>query len=157
MLSKCLLINDLIMLLYIVFIYTFVFIKEIFFMEKRRFSFVDRTRSFKYAGRGVVRLVSREHNAWIHCAVTVCVIVAGGLLGLSTFEWIAVILCIGAVLAAEGVNSAIEALCDKVSPEYDEAIKHTKDLAAGAVLILAIMSVIVGLLIFVPKILSLFH
>ena len=61
-------------------------------MEKRRFSFVDRTRSFKYAGRGVVRLVSREHNAWIHCAVTVCVIVAGGLLGLSTFEWIAVIL-----------------------------------------------------------------
>mgnify|MGYP000269010088 CR=1 FL=1 len=125
-------------------------------MEKRRFSFVDRTRSFKYAGRGVVRLVSREHNAWIHCAVTVCVIVAGGLLGLSTFEWIAVILCIGAVLAAEGVNSAIEALCDKVSPEYDEAIKHTKDLA-GAVLILAVMSVIVGLLIFVPKVLSLFH
>lgn len=70
-----------------------------------------------------------------------------GLLGLSTFEWIAVILCIGAVLAAEGVNSAIEALCDKVSPEYDEAIKHTKDLAAGAVLILAVMSIIVGLLI----------
>ena len=136
-------------------------------MENKRFSIKDRIYSFKYAGRGVVRLVSREHNAWIHCAVTVCVIVAGGLLGLSTFEWIAVVLCIGAlleeepdkssVLAAEGVNSAIEALCDKVSPEYDEAIKHTKDLAAGAVLILAVMSVIVGLLIFVPKILSLFH
>ena len=105
-------------------------------MENKRFSIKDRIYSFKYAGRGVVRLVSREHNAWIHCAVTVCVIVAGGLLGLSTFEWIAVILCIGAVLAAEGVNSAIEALCDKV---------------------LAVMSVIVGLLIFVPKILSLFH
>jgi len=120
-------------------------------MENKRFSIKDRIYSFKYAGRGVVRLVSREHNAWIHCAVT------GGLLGLSTFEWIAVILCIGAVLAAEGVNSAIEALCDKVSPEYDEAIKHTKDLAAGAVLILAVMSVIVGLLIFVPKVLSLFH
>ena len=119
-------------------------------MENKRFSIKDRIYSFKYAGRGVVRLVSREHNAWIHCAVTVCVIVAGGLLGLSTFEWIA-------VLAAEGVNSAIEALCDKVSPEYDEAIKHTKDLAAGAVLILAVMSIIVGLLIFVPKILSLFY
>ena len=86
-------------------------------MENKRFSIKDRIYSFKYAGRGVVRLVSREHNAWIHCAVTVCVIVAGGLLGLSTFEWIAVILCIGAVLAAEGVNSAIEALCDKVSPD----------------------------------------
>ena len=107
-------------------------------MENKRFSIKDRIYSFKYAGRGVVRLVSREHNAWIHCAVTVCVIVAGGLLGLSTFEWIAVILCIGAVLAAE-------------------AIKHTKDLAAGAVLILAVMSIIVGLLIFVPKILSLFY
>ena len=95
-------------------------------MENKRFSIKDRIYSFKYAGRGVVRLVSREHNAWIHCAVTVCVIVAGGLLGLSTFEWIAVVLCIGAV-------------------------------AAGAGLILAVMSVIVGLLIFVPKILSLFH
>ena len=80
-----------------------------------------------------------------------------GAIGPLDFEWIAVILCIGAVLAAEGVNSAIEALCDKVSPEYDEAIKHTKDLAAGAVLILAVMSIIVGLLIFVPKILSLFY
>ena len=90
-------------------------------MENKRFSIKDRIYSFKYAGRGVVRLVSREHNAWIHCAV------------------------------------AIEALCDKVSPEYDEAIKHTKDLAAGAVLILAVMSIIVGLLIFVPKILSLFY
>ena len=80
-------------------------------MENKRFSIKDRIYSFKYAGRGVVRLVSREHNAWIHCAVT----------------------------------------------EYDEAIKHTKDLAAGAVLILAVMSIIVGLLIFVPKILSLFY
>ena len=126
-------------------------------MKNSGFTLRKRALSFKYAFHGIFLLISREHNAWIHCAVTVCVIVAGGLLGLSTFEWIAVILCIGAVLAAEGVNSAIEALCDKVSPEYDEAIKHTKDLAAGAVLILAVMSVIVGLLIFVPKILSLFH
>ena len=72
-------------------------------------------------------------------------------------EWIAVTIVIGAVLAAEAVNSSIEALADLVSPEYNEAIKRTKDLAAGAVLILAVMSVIVGLLIFVPKILSLFH
>ena len=87
--------------------------------------------------------------------MAVCVVVAGALLGLSSLEWVAVILCIGAVLAAEGINSAIEALCDRVSTEYDEAIKHAKDLAAGAVLILAVMSVAVGLLIFIPKIVAL--
>ncbi|WP_272960708.1 diacylglycerol kinase family protein [Barnesiella viscericola] len=124
-------------------------------MEKKRFSLTDRARSFKYAGRGIARLISREHNAWIHCFVAVCVVVAGLWLGLSTLEWAAVVLCIGAVLAAEGINSAIEALCDRVSPGYDEAIKHAKDLAAGAVLILAVMSVIVGLLIFIPKFIAL--
>lgn len=124
-------------------------------MEKKRFSLTDRARSFKYAGRGIARLISREHNAWIHCFVAVCVVVAGLWLGLSTLEWAAVVLCIGAVLAAEGINSAIEALCDRVSPDYDEAIKHAKDLAAGAVLILAVMSVIVGLLIFIPKFIAL--
>lgn len=124
-------------------------------MEKKKFSFAARARSFKYAGQGIVRLISREHNAWIHCFVAVCVVVAGALLGLSSLEWVAVILCMGAVLAAEGINSAIEALCDRVSTEYDEAIKHAKDLAAGAVLILAVMSVAVGLIIFIPKIIAL--
>lgn len=128
--------------------------ERMFSMEKKRFSLVARARSFKYAGRGIARLIGREHNAWIHCAVAVCVIVAGGLLGLSTLEWVAVTLCIGAVLAAEGINTAIEALCDRVSPGYDEAVKHAKDLAAGAVLILAVMSVVVGLLIFVPKLIA---
>ncbi len=125
-------------------------------MEKKKFNMADRLRSFKYAGRGIARLIGREHNAWIHCAAAVCVVIAGFLFRLSGLEWVAVVLCIGAVFAAEGFNSAIEALCDRVSPEYDEAIKHAKDLAAGAVLIFAIMSVVVGLLIFIPKILSLF-
>lgn len=69
-------------------------------------------------------------------------------------EWIAVIFAIGMVLAAEAVNSSIEALADLVSPDYNEAIKRTKDLAAGAVLILAIAAAIVGLLIFIPKFLN---
>ena len=58
---------------------------------------------------------------------------------------------VGLVLSAEAVNSAIEALADRVSPAYDEAIKRTKDLAAGAVLLLAIASAVVGLIIFLPK------
>ena len=55
------------------------------------------------------------------------------------------------VLAAEAVNSSVEALCDLVSPNYNEAIKKTKDLAAGAVLILAVSAAIIGLIIFLPK------
>lgn len=66
-------------------------------------------------------------------------------------EWIAVSIVIGAVLAAEAINSAIEALADLVSPEYNAAIKKTKDLAAGAVLITAIAAAIVGFIIFLPK------
>ena len=71
-------------------------------------------------------------------------------------EWIAVTIVIGAVLAVEAVNSSIEALADLVSPEYNEAIKRTKDLAAGAVLLMAIAAAIVGFVIFIPKIATIF-
>lgn len=83
-------------------------------------------------------------------------LIAGALLGLSRMEWVAVVVVIGAVLAAEAVNSSIEALADLVSPEYNEAIKRTKDLAAGAVLLMAIAAAIVGLIIFIPKIATIF-
>lgn len=83
-------------------------------------------------------------------------IAAGFLLDISQMEWIAVVIVIGAVLAAEAVNSALEALADFVSPEYSEAIKRTKDLAAGAVLLMAIAAAIVGGIIFFPKLAALF-
>lgn len=124
-------------------------------MKNDGFTLRKRIRSFKYAFHGIFLLISREHNAWIHCFATVCTITAGILLHLSPTEWIIITLCIGLVLAAEAVNSAIEALADRVSAEYDEAIKRTKDLAAGAVLLLAIASVIVGLIIFLPKLIAL--
>ena len=77
------------------------------------------------------------------------------LVGLSFMEWIVMCLCIGLVLSAEAVNS-IKALA-RVSPAYDGAIKHTKDLAAGAVLLLAIASAVVGLIILLPKLTLLCH
>ncbi len=121
-------------------------------MKDSGFSWRKRILSFKYAFRGIWLLVSKEHNAWIHCFIAVCVVAAGFLSGLDRLEWIAVVFAIGMVLAAEAVNTTIEYLCDFVSPEYSEAIKHTKDLAAGAVLILAIASVVIGGLVFLPKI-----
>lgn len=124
-------------------------------MKNSGFTFRKRALSFKYAFRGIVLLISREHNAWIHCFAAVCVVTAGILTGLSAIEWILITICIGMVLAAEAVNSSIEALADRVSSEYDDAIKHTKDLAAGAVLLLAIAAAITGLIIFLPKLLTL--
>lgn len=123
-------------------------------MKNDGFTVKKRLRSFKFAGNGIRLLIAHEHNAWIHCFAAVCVILSGCWLGLSKIEWIAVVFAIAMVLAAEAVNSSIEALADLVSPDYNEAIKRTKDLAAGAVLILAIGAAIVGLIIFVPKILA---
>lgn len=124
-------------------------------MKNDGFTVKKRLRSFKFASNGIRLLIAHEHNAWIHCFAAVCVILAGCWLGLSKIEWIAVVFAIAMVLAAEAVNSSIEALADLVSPDYNEAIKRTKDLAAGAVLILAIGAAIVGLIIFIPKILAL--
>ncbi len=123
-------------------------------MKNDGFTLRKRLRSFKFAFNGIKLLIEKEHNAWIHCFAAVCVIIAGFVFGISKTEWIAVVFAIGTVLAAEAVNSSIEAIADLVSPGYNEAIKRTKDLAAGAVLILAIAAAIVGLIIFVPKIME---
>ncbi|MCF2580730.1 diacylglycerol kinase family protein [Bacteroides caecigallinarum] len=123
-------------------------------MKNDGFTLRKRLRSFKFAFNGIKLLITKEHNAWIHCSAAFCVIIAGFAFDISTTEWIAVTFAIGTVLAAEAVNSSIEAIADLVSPEYNEAIKRTKDLAAGAVLILAISAAIVGLIIFVPKIME---
>lgn len=126
-------------------------LKTINKMKNSGFTFRKRLASFRYAFNGIRLLIQKEQNAWIHCFAAICVIIAGFFFGLSRAEWIAVIIVIGAVLSAEAVNSAIESLADLVSPEYNEAIKNTKDLAAGAVLIMAIAAAIVGFIIFLPK------
>lgn len=125
-------------------------------MERKKFSWKKRAESFRYAFAGIYRLVKLEHNAWIHCAAAIIAVAAGALLGLTVAEWIAVVLCIGIVLAAEAFNSAIEVLSNRVSPGYDDAVKHAKDLAAGAVLLVAVAAAITGLIIFVPKLIGLF-
>lgn len=120
-------------------------------MNNNGFTFRKRFRSFRYAFHGIWLLVTKEHNAWIHCFAAVCVVIAGILLEISKMEWIACVSMIGAVMAAEAINSAVEAMADFVSPQYSEAIKRTKDLAAGAVLLLAIAAAIVGGIVFFPK------
>lgn len=120
-------------------------------MKNDGFTLKKRLKSFRYAFHGVYLLIRFEHNAWIHTAATLCTLAAGIIVGLSVTEWMFIAAAIGMVLAAEAVNSSIEALSDLVSPGYNEAIKRTKDLAAGAVLIVSVAAAIIGLLIFLPK------
>lgn len=111
-----------------------------------------RKKAFGYAWQGIQTLFRKEAHARIHLAAAFCVTVAGFVFGLSRMEWVAVVFCIGGVFMAEGFNTSIERVCDKVSPERNPLIKDAKDIAAGAVLLFVIAAVITGLIIFVPKI-----
>lgn len=120
--------------------------------EKKKFSIRRLFRSFSYAVRGVRQVICAEQNAQVHICALICVVVAGMYFRLSSTEWIAVVLAAGGVFAGETFNTAIEELSDAVSPQYDKRIKRVKDFSAGAVLIMAITAAIVGLVIFIPKI-----
>lgn len=114
-------------------------------------------RSFRFARQGIIDLFRYENNAKVHLAVAVMVVAAGFWLGLSATEWALIVTQIGLVWAAEGFNTALEKLCDRVTTNHDPLIRAAKDLASGAVLILVIVAVLVGLLIFGPKLYDLFN
>jgi diacylglycerol kinase len=122
-------------------------------MNKERFSLKKRIRSFGFAFQGLKTLLREEPNARIHIVAAICVIILGFLLKISAGEWIAVIFAIGFVITTEIINSAIENIADFISPEKNDKIKKVKDLAAAAVLISAITALIIGVIIFLPKIL----
>jgi len=119
------------------------------------FSWAARARSFGYAFRGVVTLLATQHNAWLHAAATVAVVALGVALGVSRIEWALLILAIALVWTAEGLNTALEWLCDVAAPEYNPLVKKAKDVAAAAVLLAAIGSALIGLLVFGPRLLVL--
>jgi len=125
-------------------------------MDNNKFTIRDRLKSFRFAFNGIRILLIHEHNAWVQLFAAVCVILAGLLLGISILEWVTIIIVIGFVVALEAINSSIEKLSDFVSPEKHNQIKTVKDLSAAGVLIGAITAVIVGLLVFIPKIFALF-
>lgn len=112
-------------------------------------------KSFGYAFKGIDDVIENEPNMKIHVVVAILVVIMAIILKVSIIEWIILVLLIGAVLAAETINTTIENLVDMYTKEYDEKAKIVKDTAAGTVLILAITSAIIGLIIFIPKIIYL--
>lgn len=112
--------------------------------------------SFGHAFDGILDGLIKERNMMIHYSALILVIVFGITLRLSIVEWsICLILC-AIVIALELINTAIEAVVDLVTEEWDERAKLAKDTAAGAVLVAAIMAAVIGVLIFFPKIIELF-
>ncbi|NYF24915.1 diacylglycerol kinase family protein [Sporosarcina sp. JAI121] len=108
-------------------------------------------QSFVYAWNGIRHGILAERHVKFHLAAAILVISAGGITGLSQYEWFIVILLISGMLALELMNSAIERVVDLITDKQHLLAKQAKDLAAGAVLIFAIASAIIGLLLFFPK------
>lgn len=119
----------------------------------RPFSIQARLKSFIYAFEGVIFFIKFEAQATMHLIAIVAVLGAGYWFKISSMEWIAVVFAIGIVISAEMLNTAIEKLTDMVSPQINEQAKIVKDLAAGAVLIASLTAFIIGLIVFLPKIL----
>ena len=105
---------------------------------------------FKFAASGLVYLFRTQLNAKVHLAITLAVVVAGFVFGISAVEWCLIVLCIVLVLGAEAFNTALEALADALHPEKHPLVGIAKDVAAGAVLVCAIGAAIVGAIIFLP-------
>ncbi|HKO91702.1 MAG TPA: diacylglycerol kinase family protein [Polyangiaceae bacterium] len=114
------------------------------------FSWAARRRSFVYAWRGVCTVLRSQHNAWLHAAATLGVVLLGALLGVGRWEWLALIFAVVSVWTAESLNTAFELLCDVASPEFHPLVEKAKDVAAGAVLISALGALLVGGVVFGP-------
>ncbi|WP_129629808.1 diacylglycerol kinase family protein [Candidatus Oscillochloris fontis] len=109
--------------------------------------------SFGYAFAGVWYMFRTQRNAQIHLLVGACALALGSILGLERWEWLALVLVIALVLAAEGMNTAIEVTVDLITTARHPLAKIAKDVAAGTVLICAITAVVVGCIVFLPHLL----
>lgn len=118
----------------------------------RPFRFTGRLRSLKHAFAGITTMLKSQHNAWIHACATAAVAGAGLFFDVSAPEWCWLVLAVMSVWTAEALNTAFEFLADAASPEFHPLVKHAKDVAAGAVLISAIGSVVIGLLVLGPHV-----
>ena len=117
----------------------------------------SQIESFAVAFQGIWAAFKSEVHMKVHLFFAICALIACGVLQVEPWGWCVVIICIGVVFAAEVLNTAIESVCDKVSEEFDPRIKVAKDAAAGAVLVLAFMSVAAGLIVFIPALLKFLH
>ena len=122
--------------------------------RKRKVKIKKLINSFKYAIQGIISTFRKERNMKIHFLIMICVIILGFVLKISQIEWFVCIILFGIVIAGEIFNTAIETTVDIAMPYKDKKAKIAKDVSAGAVLVLALTSAIIGCIIFIPKIIE---
>lgn len=125
-------------------------VKEEFEVEAKRL-----VNSFKFAGVGIFTALKKEKNMKIHFLAMIIVIILGFVFKIEPMEWITCVVLFGGVIGAEMFNTAIETVVDMVTPYKNEKAKIAKDVAAGGVLVWAISAAVIGLIIFVPKVMGL--
>ncbi len=112
-------------------------------------------KSFKYAFAGLRFLITEENNMRFHLFASIVALAISFVVGLSPTEWCFIVIAIASVWTAEAFNTAIENLCNLYTTDFHPKIKIIKDISASAVLFLAIMALIIGLIILGPKIIDL--
>jgi len=112
--------------------------------------------SLRNAFDGLFSFFRTERNGQIQLAIALLVVIAGFFFKINSLEWVAILLCIAIVISLEMINSALEKLSDHVEPNYNPVIKAVKDISAAAVLWSVIVSVVIGFVIFIPRIIALF-
>ncbi len=110
--------------------------------------------SFRFAFAGLGKALRTQRNARIHVSIAAAVLVVGAALGLGAMEWAVIALTVGFVFVAELFNTVVEAVVDLVTEEYHPLAKQAKDVAAGAVLVSAMVAVTVGILVLGPALLT---
>lgn len=119
-------------------------------LDEKQFSIRSRLNSFSFAANGLNLMLRTEHNCWVHLFATILVVVSCLTLQISFADWRWIIFSISIVWITEAINTALEYLCDVISPHLNPGIKATKDIAAGAVLISSITAVLLGFLTLAP-------
>ncbi|WP_026708045.1 diacylglycerol kinase [Flavobacterium frigidarium] len=114
--------------------------------------FTGRLKSVNYAIKGAIKLITTEHSVMVQFSLGIIMVLAGIFFQITATEWLFQTLAIGLVMSVEGLNTAIEKIADFIHPDYHERIGFIKDIAAGAVFFAAITAIIIGLIIYMPKI-----
>ena len=121
-------------------------------MKNPKDSFLKgRLRSLKFALKGAFLLITTEHSIMVQFSIAILITIFGFVMQISATEWMFQLLSIGMVLVAESLNTGIEKLSDFIHPDYHKRIGFIKDISAGAATFAAIIAVIIGLIIYIPK------
>lgn len=124
--------------------------------QDKKISKIPLWNSFAFAISGIKSAIKKERNIRIHLLISLLVLICSIYFSISRYEWLFVLLAIGGMLSLELINTAMERVVDLVTLDFHPLAKQAKDIAAAAVFLYAIFSVVIGIIIFMPRILKLF-